>query len=172
MNQTFLQKYGDVELRYLGWKQPFASLMLHGKIETRVWDTKYRGWVLITASKGTYNTNQIEDISGVTQGYRILKQFNGDIKSLPTGKAIAVGRLVDSRPMTVSDEDACFVQYKEPWVVPVTRDFFGTPVTTYKNKQLWCHVYEDVQPIEPLEWYGNQGWNTLDVGHKEKIFLL
>ena len=29
-------------IRSLVWKEPFASLMLQGKIETRTWSTKYR----------------------------------------------------------------------------------------------------------------------------------
>lgn len=31
------------------------------------------------------------------------------------GQAIAVGRLVDCRPMTKDDEDDCFVKYRSPW---------------------------------------------------------
>lgn len=64
---NFLEKYGDVELRALSWKEPFASLMLLGKIETRVWDTKYRGLVLICASKQIYTADEIRHISGDEQ---------------------------------------------------------------------------------------------------------
>lgn len=33
-------------LRALSWKEPYATLMLHGKVETRTWPTDYRGLVL------------------------------------------------------------------------------------------------------------------------------
>jgi hypothetical protein len=46
----------DQKLMALSWKQPYAELMLHGKIETRTWQTKYRGWVMVCASKQPYET--------------------------------------------------------------------------------------------------------------------
>jgi hypothetical protein len=53
MNTEFLNQ----EIRALTWKEPYASLMLHGKIETRTWYTKYRGLVLICAGLKHYNEN-------------------------------------------------------------------------------------------------------------------
>jgi hypothetical protein len=164
----FLEKYGDVECRALSWKQPFASLMLHDKIETRVWDSKYRGWVLICASKQIYTANEIKDISGETQFTRIADwQTSENLKGflLPNAKAIAVGFLVGSRFMTKADEGECFVEYQEPWL--------HTSKKTGKKswKRLWCHVYENVQPIEPFNWIGTQGWSTINTDIKNKIIL-
>lgn len=172
--QKFIEKYGDVELRALSWKQPFASLMLHGKIETRVWDSKYRGLVLICASKAIYTANEIEEISGDKllnrmADWQTFKNLNGYL--LPTAKAIAIGRLVDSRPMVKMDEDNCFVKFKNPWLFPLTKTSFGHPVTTYKEKRLWCHVYEDVQAIEHIDWKGTQGWSTVTDEVKQQIIL-
>lgn len=165
--QTFIEKYGDVELRALSWKQPFASLMLHGKIETRVWDTKYRGLVLICASKAIYTANEIKEISGDTQFTRIADwQTSDNLRGnlLPNAKAIAIGRLVDSRPMTPYDSDKCYVEYISPWL-SIRKD------GNYKEKQLWCHIYEDVQPIEPIYWKGSQGWTTVTDDVKQQIIL-
>lgn len=53
------------------------------------------------------------------------------------GHAIAVGRLVDCRPMTKDDESACMVKYRDG---------------------LHCHVYEDVWPIKPFPVKGSQGF--------------
>lgn len=129
-------------MRALSWKQPYASLMLHGKIETRTWRTNYRGWVLICASKQPYSTNQVKNISG--EGLylginKILSYFKTNASI--TGKIIGIGELVDCRPMTKEDEESCYVKYREG---------------------LWCHVYENVSPIVPIDWKGTQGWKIID----------
>lgn len=126
-------------MRALTWKQPFASLMLQGKIETRTWQTEWRGSVLICAGKSTYTHKDLMDLSGLAQYERICERFGTAYKlSTPHGVAIAVGKLVDCRPMTKEDENACFVAY---------------------NPKLWCHVYENVRPIEPIPYKGRQGWS-------------
>lgn len=137
------------EVRALSWKQPYASLMLLGKIETRTWDTKYRGLVLICASKAPYSESQVLEISD-WQGVRITEALNGAdyYRSYPLGKAIAVGRLVDCRPMKREDEEKCYVKYRP---------------------DLFCHIYEDVRPIEPFEWKGSQGWKKLNQETINKI---
>lgn len=137
------------EMRYLGWKQPYANLMLHGKAETRTWPTKYRGLVLITASKIPYSDNKIIEISGIRQFNRIRLNLKGS--HLRYGYAIAVGRLVDCRPMQVEDEYKCFVQYQ---------------------KGLYMHVYEDVKPIVPIQIKGAQGWRKLSKEFIDKIEYL
>ena len=50
---------GDSPLRALTWKEPYASLMLQDKIETREWYTKYRGWVLMCCGKEPYPREDI-----------------------------------------------------------------------------------------------------------------
>jgi hypothetical protein len=140
----------DQKLMALSWKQPYAELMLHGKIETRTWNTKYRGWVLICASQKNYKADQILNISGRTQFMRILAILTRT-ERVPAGQAIAIGRLVDCRPMQKADEDKSFVHYYH---------------------DLFCHVYEDVQAIEPFLWIGSQGWREVSEGIKQKIKVL
>lgn len=145
------------EIRALSWKEPFASLMLHGKIETRTWDTKYQGLVLICASKIMYGQFDVQDICGRTQFERIFSidemRKKAEQGFIHRGAAIAIGRLVASRPMRPGreDEDKCFVKY---------------------NGALWCHHYEDVQAIEPFSWKGSQGWKKLTDQDKLKIKFL
>lgn len=140
----------DQRLLALSWKQPYAELMLHGKIETRSWNTKYRGWVLICASKKLYEVESIISISGYTQYDRIFEALPNSTKYL-CGQAIAIGRLVHSRQMEPGDEDSCFVEY---------------------NPQRYCHIYEDVQAIEPFPWKGSQGWKEVSQEIKNHIKLL
>lgn len=129
------------ELRALTWKEPFATLMLWGKIETRPWPTSYRGRVLICAGKQPYKIPELELICG-SQYNRLrqaLYEAKAEIGPL-LGHAIAVGRLIDCRPMKKQDEKACFVQYKPG---------------------LYCHVYDPVVQILPYPFKGQQGWKKL-----------
>lgn len=168
----------DDPIRALSWKQPYASLMLHGKIETRVWDTKYRGYVLICASKSGSNYESVFNISKLQTGniqdklyplFHLQDPWGHMMKELPNGKAIAIGKLVDCRPMTKADEEACYVEYQEPWIEPKKTK---GPVSSLIEKRLWCHVYEDVHAIEPFDWKGKQGWSTLTWEDRKKIIIL
>lgn len=109
--------------------------MLHGKIETRVWPTPYRGQVLLCASKVPYSADERLELSGREQVFRMPFLCDPYGKEL-LGHAFAVGNLVDCRKMTEADEDACFVKYRPG---------------------LWCHIYEDVRLIQPFPWKGVQG---------------
>jgi hypothetical protein len=152
------------KLLALSWKEPFASLMLYGKIETRVWPTKYRGLVLICTSKKAYNHEQLYNISGnlVNDFTRKVIGRNYDHwqnNIIKQGYAIAVGRLVDCRLMTKDDESKCFVKYREPW--KEERISKKTGKKKIVEVKLYCHVYEDVKPIKPIIWDGKQGWTNV-----------
>lgn len=134
------------EIRALSWKQPYAELMLYGKIETRVWETNYRGLVLICASHKPYSKPQIKDIWGEKGHERIYNQFNN--RFLINGHAIAIGELIDCRKMKPEDEDDCFVTY---------------------HHRLFCHVYQNVRSIEPFPFKGNLKWKKLDKETLNKI---
>lgn len=150
-----MKKYTtENEIRALSWRQPYADLMLAGKIETRSWKTNYRGWVLICSSKKPYNIGQIEAISGFDGLERIidLTQDRDILKQL-CGYAIAIGYLSDCRKMTPEDEETCFVKY---------------------HPALYCHVYENVQMLpQPFPWQGKLGWRIVpdEVKHQIKNML-
>ncbi len=152
--QIGLFKPDSEPMRALSWKQPYASLMLHGKIETRTWKTSYRGLVLICASQKQYVEHELFALAGEAGAQRIFNFINKNGIREPLGKAIAVGRLIDCRPMTLKDEGDCYVKYKKPWIVENKQ---GKHVT----KRLWCHIYDDVKPIEQFDWKGSQGWGTV-----------
>lgn len=160
---TFTEKYSDSEIRALSWKDPFGSLMLNGKIETRVWDTKYRGLVLICTSQKAYDNFELLRIAGNEQ-FGIINSLGMHEKH---GEAIAIGRLVDSRPMVKEDEAKCFVAYREPWIEE--RVSKKTGQTKFVECKLWCHVYEDVHPIFPFDWKGSQGWGKVADEIKNQI---
>lgn len=127
------------EIRALTWREPFATLMLHGKIETRVWPTNYRGWVAIHAGKAQYKGEEVKEMSGDHYG-RILDTIAEEEYNL--GHIIAVGRLIDCRPMVPADEAKCFVKF---------------------NPKLWCHVYTDIVRLTvPIPFQGKQGWARLN----------
>lgn len=165
-DMKFTEKYPGELIRALSWKQPYAGLMLRGKIETRTWDTPYRGWVLICASSKGYTFTETTEISGWGMAIPIDGWRHKNKKSYQDGKAIAVGRLVDSRVMDFGDENKTYVKFKEPWQEENKKT--GKVAT----KMRWCHVYAEVQPIVPFEWKGKQGWSTLNEEQMDKIILL
>lgn len=143
--------FGNEPMMALSWKQPFASLMLLGKIETRTWNTKYRGLVLICASKSSYNESQVMALSGEVYTQKaFVDLLQRGIKE-EVGKAIAVGRLINSRPMKKEDAEKCYVKYRS---------------------DLFCHIYEDVKAIRPFDWKGCQGWKKVDSIIRNNIHFL
>lgn len=152
--------FGNKEMKALSWKEPFATLMLHGKIETRTWPTDYRGLVLICASKAKYTVSKLEEIvdNSPLLLYSICKVLSENHYD-SCGNAIAVGNLVDCRTMQPEDESACFVKYKEPWTEEKKLKDGRIKVV---HKRLWCHVYENVRDIEPIPFIGQLGWKNLE----------
>jgi activating signal cointegrator 1 len=135
-------------MRALSWKNPYGVLMLYNKIETRKWDTKYRGQVLICTSKKPYRGSEVSDLSEVW-GYMYISVFLKDERLLHyNGYAIGVGDLVHCRPMIPEDCKLAFVKYRE---------------------DLFSHFYENVREIQPIPWKGSQGWKTVDQDFIDKI---
>lgn len=81
-----------MKYKAISLKQPFANLVCEGKkkIETRVWNTKYRGDVVICSSQ----TPKIE----------------------PYGKALCIVEICRTEPMKKEHEkDACCEIYPRAW---------------------------------------------------------
>lgn len=138
-------------VRALTWKQPFASLMLRGKIETRTRKTNIRGKVLICAGAQPYGYTTLTEITGNPVSVIGLLHHAEMSKRLPFGKAIAIGELVDCRLMTEADEEKCFVRYRPG---------------------LWCWIFENVQAIEPFPFKGKQGWSFITPEVEAQIKVL
>jgi hypothetical protein len=149
--------FQDIEVRALWWKQPFATLMLDGKVETRTWETKYFGWVLICATQTPYAWKEVKDWAHIrlitAKGFEDLEyRPYVDQKKFPCGVAIAIGELTGCRKMI--DEHDAFDAYVK------------------FNPDLYCHFYKNVTPIEPFPIKGQQGWKTLSKEEKSLIKIL
>ncbi|HYD90377.1 MAG TPA: hypothetical protein VEA37_02695, partial [Flavobacterium sp.] len=92
---------------------------------------------------------QFFEIAGPIQYDRIWNAL--DPEEQEDGVALAIGNLVDCRPMTKQDEDLCFVQY---------------------YPDLFCHVYKDVHAIQPFTWKGSQGWKEVSMEIKQQIIII
>lgn len=89
-----------MEIMALNIRQPWAELLISGKksIETRLWQTNYRGPLMIVAS-----LKELPDR---------MAQFGYLRSSLPLGKAVGIVDLWRSNPMTKDDEEkACCELY-------------------------------------------------------------
>lgn len=146
-------------IKALSWKQPYGGLMFLPvpKIETRTWATKYRGLVLICSSKADYSDQHIEAISGTIQVRRFLSmvnqinRFGGFFDPWANGAALGIGRIIDCYPMRKEDEDRTFVKY---------------------NPGLYCHVYDEVKPIEQFAWKGSLGFRDLTQDEIQRIRII
>lgn len=126
--------------------------MLLGKVETRVWDTAYRGKVLICTSLAAYNEDNVKNITGEKQYLRLCKVLNEFPETLDlNGYAIGVATLVSTRRMRPSDEDSTFVSYRP---------------------DLYVHIYENPLPIKPFLWKGQLSWKAVDPSIQKQIDLL
>lgn len=123
-------------------KQPFAALMLHGKIETRTWDTPVRGEVLLSSSLAPFNLEEMGGYCDVEMMNHIETTLKNDGNVNLLGMAIAVGNLVETRKMKKGDELRCFVNYRPHY---------------------YCHIYENVRPIQPFLFTptGIQKWKKI-----------
>lgn len=152
-------------IRTLGLYQPFAGLMLYGKIETR-WiraDIKPPfplGKYLIYATKKKYNLDVLSVICG-DQHKRVVdiacsdKNDSCDI----TGSAICICDLVKRiDPLTPEYEQQAFV------TVPAS--------FTDDCYRMVGLVFENVQRIEPFPFKGKQGIGFLSDEDKAKIKVL
>lgn len=150
-------------VKALTYKQPFASLMLDGKQETRSRRTTYRGLVLIVAGKKDFSNPELMELCGEAQYYRVVdaifKRY-GSWEKMPRGQAIAIGRLTGCKYMAdykhsektrAEIEEKCFVKFNE-------------------EKYIW--EFQDVAAIDPLPWVGTQTWQPLNYSQLQKIKLL
>ena len=116
-------------MKAISIKQPWAWAIAYGHktIETRTWYTKYRGPILIVASK-LPDKPMLEYLKMETKGV-----ITGQLEY---GKAIATAKIVDCRPMTKADEDAALCD-------------------TYEKAHSW--LLENVEQIKPFDVTGQMG---------------
>lgn len=114
-------------MRAVSVRQPWASLLVDGRksIETRTWDTSYRGKLAIHAGV-------TPDLNGP------WAYFPSDV-ILPRGAVLGTVELVDCRPMTPQDEHCACCGYKPglyAWVIsnPIA---FADPIQMRGRLGLW-----------------------------------
>jgi len=134
-------------MKALSLKQPWADLIKIGAktIETRKWETTYRGELLICASKNV-------DVAS-------MKYFQGlfspvELEEVKTGVAVCVAELYDCREMTKEDEGQalCEVYGEGRW----------------KAKSF---LLRNVRPIKPFMVKGQLGIFDVDVNPEDLEFL-
>lgn len=105
-------------IRTLGLYQPFASLMRHGKIETR-WVKKDKkppfplGLYLFYSTQKRYEYGEIMQISGRKCFDWMDEVLKGDDTVKMCGYTMCIGELYMVGKMTNDIELECFVEYKE-----------------------------------------------------------
>jgi hypothetical protein len=149
-------------VRALSWKQPYATMMLYGKAETRVWSTNYRGLVLICSSWKEFTYAKQMEISGAAQVRRMRQKMA--INSFPAldGHALAIGRLHNCKSM------ADYAPTRDSKEVEAIENL--TYVRFYLD--LFVFEFKDVRPIQPMPWKGSQKWRTITQEDKNNIILL
>lgn len=97
--------------------QPFAHLILSGQklFETRAWQTRHRGELLIVAGKALHSGSVLLTDARGKQTMQVARDY---ARTLPEsrrgtflGHALGIVKLVDCRPMKREDEAQAFTPY-------------------------------------------------------------
>lgn len=143
-------------IRTLGLYQPFASLMMHGKIETR-WIRKGRkppfpkGAYLLYSTKKAYTPHQTAVVAG-NQYQRIKDIMATDDSFKLKGMALCVGELYKIIYVVPGMDDQTFVHYRTD--------------TTHVMVGL---MFRNVRRIKPYPFKGKQGVGILTAEERAKI---
>lgn len=164
---TYLSDMKKEKIRTLGFYQPFGSLMLHGKIETRwVKDGKKPpfplGKYLFYTTQKPCDPQNLESWCGGEMIHWIWKVLEHEPTKDLDGYAIATGNLVEVKLLTLDDENT-FVK------------FVGSKIDTsskiiYDKKVQWGLHFKDVKRIAPFKWkFGKQGVGFVPDSELRKI---
>lgn len=147
-------------IRTLGFYQPFGSLMLHGKIETR-WCRVGRkpsfplGKYLFYTTQKKCGNGVLFDWCGAEIMSNIIQTLSGELTKFLFGYALCYGTLFSIRPMRLEDEKKCFVKYKG---IILRKDKNGVE----HEYQQQCLFFENIERIEPYKFLeGKQGVGIL-----------
>lgn len=138
-------------------KQPYAGLMLLGKVETRTRNTEKRGWTLITSSAKPYDYFNVTQISGLKLAMNIFIDLGEHGIPLLDGHAIAIANLTHTYGIHPEhDMTATYCRRNHL----LLRKHYG-----------W--VFEDLIRIKPFPIKGALGlWNANTEEIKSQIQLL
>jgi hypothetical protein len=167
--------FGHYKIRTLGLYQPYASLMLHGKIESR-WVEEGKkppfplGKYLIYSTKKSYSVESFKHLSG--EYYQAARNIiTREETSILNGYAICLGDLVKVEkigmgqlPKAFVDVNLTMIKLAKPDI-----DFFNEIIID--DRQLWGLHFQNVQRIKPFPFRGKQGVGILSDIHKTFIQL-
>jgi hypothetical protein len=163
--------FGEEKIRTLGLYQPYASLMLNGKVETR-WVANDRkppfpfGWYLIYSCKKAYKDFEFKHISG---------EFYQDAKTVLTneptvtlnGHAIAVGYLIKKMKAFPLMMPETYVGLKN--IAEQINPFEDANNLIIDGHTLWALTFQNVKRIKPFPFKGKQGVGILTEEQKKLI---
>lgn len=120
-------------MKALSIKQPWAELILCGKkkIEIRSWNTKFRGYFLIHASK---NPDR-----------EAMKLYKSDLEDIMLGYIIGYAKLVDVVTYNATDE---FLNDKNKHL----------SLSAEENYPIYGFILEDAHRIKPIKYKGKLGF--------------
>jgi hypothetical protein len=157
-------------IRSLGFYQPFGSLMLHGKIETR-WVRVGRkppfpiGKYLLYSTLGSCDLKSLESWCTDDNMNDIDAALRNETTRTFYGYALAVGILKDVSPMVKEQEKECFVEYKGVQIK-------GDEKKGFHPYQQNCLYFLNVQRIKPFNFKGKQGVGILTEEQKKQIIYV
>ena len=134
-------------MKALSLKQPWANLIIYRRkiIETRKWNTNYRGDLLICSSK-SFDYDSIEPLNNYMHKYNVAFP----LFMVPSAKAIGIVEIYDCKPMILEDEfQACCGVY------PKAHSFF----------------LRNIRPIKPFTVKGQLNIFNVDVKPEDIIYL-
>lgn len=148
--QETLNFFLSHKLKGLTIKNPYAWLMILGKIETRTWPIAYRGPVLVTAAKERFGEEDVVRISGGKIALAIDTMTRNGAELLD-GHAIGIGWLdCCYAPMQMTSE-------KNPDLI----DLSFCSLEHLRRVQPHGWRFRDMLEIEPFKIKGAQGlWNA------------
>lgn len=169
-------------IRTLGFYQPFGTLMLYGKLETR-WIRSGKKppyplgkYLIYTTKKGAGDlvfdwctSANIERMNNNLPGAK------SDDTRMLYGYAIAIGELTLVRKMESQDEDDAFVKFigEKDFAVNKTIAGIQTSLPAIVKKVQWVLKIDDVKRIEPFVFeYGKQGVGIFPEKDHDKIKTL
>lgn len=148
-------------IRTLGLWQPFASMILHGKTETR----KVRKGMKPPFPHGIYliySTQKVTPPTDLTHWCTAEQQdlIFQTLRDEPTaelrGYALAIMEVKGLAKMTRHDEHHAYIKHVE-----------------WPEHDVWMFAQENVQRIEPFEFkFGKQGVGILPESERQKIVIL
>lgn len=156
-------------IRTIGLYQPYASLMLCDKLESR-WVVAGKkapfpkGEYLIYSTKKEYSNQEFQRLAGMFWDSALQKLRTEKTRYL-TGQAIAYGELCRVEKIkTIMELSETF--YEPPHPLDDTHNTFQ-----YDGRVLWGLRFKNVRRIKPFPFKGKQGVGFLQDADRAKIIF-